>query len=225
VSFSIEKSKTLGLVGESGCGKSTLAKTILNLYKKDYGQILFEGKNLSFNKLSERQKIQIVFQDPFASLDPKMTILEILSEPYLIHTKFSKKQIIQEITQLLKELSLPTNIIYQMPHEFSGGQRQRIAIARALTLKPKFLILDEPVSALDVSVQAQILNLLVELQTKYQLTYLFIAHDLAVVKYMSDEIAVMKDGEIVETQKADSLFKHPKHPYTKKLLSSMLFLN
>jgi len=224
VSFSIEHASTLGLVGESGSGKSTLAKTILNLHERDSGSVFFEGKELLFDKLEDRKKVQIVFQDPFASLDPKMTIFDILSEPFFIHTNYSKDKISQEIIKLLNELRLPANILYQMPHEFSGGQRQRIAIARSLALKPKFLILDEPVSALDVSVQAQILNLLIDLQKKYQLTYLFIAHDLAVVKYVADKIAVMKDGEIVEIKKSDKLFEKPEHPYTKKLLSSMLFL-
>jgi len=222
ISFSIESGKTLGLVGESGSGKSTLAKTILDLYHKDFGETFFEGKKLSFQDRENREKIQIIFQDPYASLNPKMTILEVLSEPFLIHRNFNREEIFQEIVQLLTFVSLPKSALDKYPHEFSGGQRQRIAIARALCLHPKFLILDEPVSALDVSVQAQILNLLVDLQMKFHLTYLFIAHDLAVVKYMSDEIAVMKDGMFVEMNKTSLLFQDPKHPYTKTLLTSML---
>ncbi|APJ05010.1 ABC transporter ATP-binding protein [Silvanigrella aquatica] len=226
VTFSVKKGKTLGLVGESGCGKSTLGRTILRLIEPTSGNIFFDGKditNISQKQLRPlRKEIQIVFQDPFASLNPRMSIREILSEPFEIHNLFPDKQErIHKVLSLLKEVGLSPEAIDRYPHEFSGGQRQRIGIARALSLNPKIIICDEPVSALDVSIQSQILNLMMDLRDKYHLSYIFIAHDLSVIEHISDEVAVMYLGKIVEYTSSENLYKHPIHPYTKALISSI----
>jgi len=222
ISFSIFSSQTLGLIGESGCGKSTLAKIIVGLEKQDRGEIFFEGNPLNFQNISIRKKIQIVLQNPYASLNPLMTVCDILSEPFLIHKICAKNQIFAKLIKLLDYVGFSISYLKKYPHELSGGQRQRIAIARAISLQPKLLVLDEAVSALDVSVQAQILNLLVTLQNEFDLSYLFITHDLGVVKYMSDKIAVMQKGKIVEFKSKNELFQNPEHPYTKILMSSKL---
>ena len=225
ISLKLEAGKTLGIVGESGCGKSTLAKTIACLYEADEGQILFQNTDMA--SLSQKQlkpfrpKVQYVFQDPYESLNPRHTIGESLEEPFIIHTELGKQQRHQKVESLLKRVGLPTNSTSKYPHEFSGGQRQRIGIARAIALEPELLICDEPVSALDVSVQSQILNLLIELQRDLNIAILFIAHDLAVVKHISDDIAVMYLGEIIEQAPADELFAQAKHPYTQFLLDAI----
>lgn len=226
VTFSVKKGKTLGLVGESGCGKSTLGRTILRLIEPTSGNIIFDGKDITKITQTElrplRKEIQIVFQDPFASLNPRMSIKEILSEPYEIHGLYKdKNERFVKITNLLKEVGLSPESINRYPHEFSGGQRQRIGIARALSLNPKIIICDEPVSALDVSIQSQILNLMMDLRDKYNLSYIFIAHDLSVIEHISDEVAVMYLGKIVEYTSSDNLYKTPIHPYTKALISSI----
>lgn len=226
VSFSLQQGQTLGFVGESGCGKSTLGRTILKLNEPTSGQILFAGEDithLSQRKLRPiRKQMQMIFQDPFASLNPRMSVEEILSEPFDIHklhqNKTERKDVIEA---LVHEVGLPDDALLRYPHEFSGGQRQRIGIARALALKPKLIICDEPVSALDVSIQGQILNLMMDLRDKYALSYLFIAHDLAVIEHISHHVAVMYLGKIVEYTKAENLYKNPKHPYTYALISSI----
>ncbi|WP_211654614.1 ABC transporter ATP-binding protein [Planococcus alpniumensis] len=225
VSFAIRKGETLGLVGESGCGKSTAGRTILRLMKPTGGEILFEGKDitrLSGAKLQKaRRDFQMVFQDPYASLNPTQMVGDIIAEPILNYEKRNKKELEQEIKTLLKRVGLPEEAYYKYAHEFSGGQRQRIGIARALALHPKLIVADEPVSALDVSVQSQVLNLLKELQIEFDLTYLFIAHDLSVVKHMSDRIGVMYLGSLVELASNKDLYKEPLHPYTQALISAI----
>jgi peptide/nickel transport system ATP-binding protein len=226
VSFRLPKGKTLGLVGESGSGKTTVGLTLMRLHEATTGEALFEGKDIL--SMSPRQfmdykrRIQIIFQNPYASLNPRMIVGQILTEPMQIHGIGSSVQDRTELAfELLQKVGLPEVSFYKYPHEFSGGQRQRIAIARCLTLKPDILICDESVSALDVSVQAQVLNLLQDLQDEFRLSYIFISHDLAVVKYISDEIMVMNNGAIVEIANSDDIYLHPQHQYTKKLLSSI----
>lgn len=225
VSLHIKKGETLGLVGESGCGKSTLGRAIIRLYEPTSGEVVFKNKN--FLKLSgrdlreERRDIQMIFQDPYASLDPRMTVGQILTEPYQIHGSFNHKESEKKVKELLEIVGLKASHINRYPHEFSGGQKQRICIARALALDPSLIICDEPVSALDVSIQAQILNLMKDLQKKFGLTYLFISHDLSVIEHLCDRIAVMYLGKIVEIGTRDDLFKNPKHPYTQALIQAI----
>ena len=225
VSFSIERGKTLGLVGESGSGKTTIGRTIVRLYKPTGGQILFEDQDLA--KLEGehlrqvRRRVQMVFQDPFASLNPRFTIGSLIAEPMHIYGVASKDEIRERTLELLRVVGLRTEYIDRYPHEFSGGQRQRIAVARALSINPEFVIADEPVSALDVSIRAQVLNLLQRLQRQFNLTYLFVSHDLSVVRHVADRIAVMYLGRIVELADRDELYAAPKHPYTKALLSAV----
>lgn len=225
VTFSIEKGKTLGLVGESGCGKSTLSRVILRLIEPDEGEILLEGQNvlnLSGKRLRDaRSQMQMIFQNPFGSLNPRMTVGEIIRSPFDIQNVLTYRERIEKVKELLSLVGLSSKDINCYPHEFSGGQRQRIVIARAIALNPKLVICDEPVSALDVSIQSQILNLLADLQDEFGLTYLFISHNLSVVKYVSDIIAVMYLGKIVEIADADELYEFPKHPYTQALLSAI----
>lgn len=226
VSFTIYKGETFGLVGESGSGKSTTGRTILRLYEPTDGQIIFDGEditNMKGNRLRNiRQNIQMIFQDPYASLNPKIMVGHMIGEPLRNFRKSSDQAIEKEVKSLLQKVGLKATDYFKYPHEFSGGQRQRIGIARALALKPKLIIADEPVSALDVSIQAQVINLLKDLQEEFGLTYLFIAHDLAVVKYLSDRIGVMKDGQLVELAPSEKLYKNPLHPYTQSLLSAIL---
>ena len=226
VSFKLPKGKTLGLVGESGSGKTTVGLTLMRLHEASAGQALFEGKDILAMSPREfmayKRRIQIIFQNPYASLNPRMIVGQILTEPMQIHGIGKSAQERTDLAfELLHKVGLPEVSFYKYPHEFSGGQRQRIAIARCLTLKPDILICDESVSALDVSVQAQVLNLLQDLQDEYQLSYIFISHDLAVVKYISDEIMVMNQGAIVEIANSDDIYRHPREAYTKKLLSSI----
>lgn len=226
VSFGIEKGKTLGIVGESGCGKSTTGRVILRLLEATEGEVLFEGKNiLDFSKkemVKLREDMQIIFQDPFASLNPRMTVSEIIAEPLIIHKKCKNKIELEErVKELMDTVGLGARLINTYPHELDGGRRQRIGIARALALNPKFIVCDEPVSALDVSIQAQVLNLMQDLQEKLGLTFMFITHDLSVVKHFSDEIAVMYLGQLVEKAPSNKLFENPIHPYTKALLSAI----
>lgn len=226
ISFKIKKGETLGLVGESGCGKTTLGRSILRLIEPTSGEILFNGKNIVDYSTSEmraiRRKMQIIFQDPYASLNPRMTIGDILSEPMDIHGLHTEKDARKKrLLQLLSQVQLPADALNKYPHEFSGGQRQRICIARALAVEPEFIVCDEPVSALDVSVQAQVVNLLMDLQKELGLTYLFIAHDLKVVEYISNRVAVMYLGNMVEVAESSELYGDAKHPYTKALFSAI----
>lgn len=225
VSFNVEKSQSHGLVGESGCGKTTTARTIVRLVPATEGNIVFDNINvLSANREESYQlhkDISIVFQNPYASLNPRMTIGDIVGEPLKIHTKLKRREVTKEVAGLLVKVGLSADYINRYPHEFSGGQRQRIGIARALALKPKLVICDEPVSALDVSIQSQILNLLKDLQDEFGLTFLFIAHDLAVVEFFCDTISVMYKGLIVEQAESRELYRNPLHPYTHTLLSAI----
>lgn len=225
VSFSIERGQTLGLVGESGSGKTTIGRTIVRLYKPTAGQIIFGDKDLAKMEGEElrqaRRRVQMVFQDPFASLNPRYTIGSLVAEPMYIYKVASSAEIRERTAELLRVVGLRPEYIDRYPHEFSGGQRQRIAVARALSINPEFVIADEPVSALDVSIRAQVLNLLQRLQQQFNLTYLFVSHDLSVVRHVADRIAVMYLGKIVEMADRDELYAAPKHPYTKALLSAV----
>jgi oligopeptide transport system ATP-binding protein len=225
VSFTINEGETLGLVGESGSGKTTIGRTLIRLYKPTAGQILFRGKDLAKLQGEDlrrvRQDAQMVFQDPYASLNPRYTIGSLIAEPMYIFKTASPQEIRDRTIELLRVVGLRPEYVDRYPHEFSGGQRQRIAIARALSINPDLVIADEPVSALDVSVRAQVLNLLERLQTQFNLTYLFISHDLSVVRHVSDRIAVMYLGKIVELADRDEIYAAPKHPYTKALLSAI----
>ena len=224
VSFTINKGETLGLVGESGCGKTTVGRTILHLYKPTAGEVIFDGKPIkSKQDIQEfRKKATMVFQDPYSSLNPRMTVSDIVGEPLDVHKLYSSKQERQErILELMGHVGLNSEHASRYAHEFSGGQRQRIGIARALAVNPEFIVCDEPVSALDVSIQAQVINMFDDLQEKLGLTYLFIAHDLLVVRHISDRIAVMYLGKMVELAEADEIYNHPLHPYSQSLLSAV----
>jgi oligopeptide/dipeptide ABC transporter ATP-binding protein len=225
VSLDIYPGETIGLVGESGCGKSTAGKTIIRMSEATSGEVLFNGKNIFKAKgkslINYKKNMQIIFQDPYSSLNPRMTVEDLVGEPLDIHKLARGKARRDRIVELLKLVGLKEEHISRFPHEFSGGQRQRIGIARALALNPKFIVCDEPISALDVSIQAQVVNLLKDLQKKMGLTYLFIAHDLSMVKYISDRILVMYLGNMVELTDSDSLYNDPKHPYTQALLSAV----
>jgi len=225
ISLKVKEGETVGLVGESGCGKTTVGRSIARIYKPTEGKVIFDGKDMSHINRKElrelRRDLQIIFQDPFESLDSRQTVGDILEEPFIIHGIGTSEMRKIEVKKLLARVGLNENAINRFPHEFSGGQRQRIGIARAIALKPKMIICDEPVSALDVSIQSQILNLLLELQKEMRLSYLFIAHDLSVVKHISDRIAVMYLGKIVEYTDAETLYQMPVHPYTQALISAI----
>lgn len=231
VSFTVDEGETIGIVGESGCGKTTLGRCIVRAYEPSEGEVLYtagDGETVNFTKIDPktmkkyRKEIQMIFQDPYSSLDPRMTVYDIIKEPLLANfPKMPKAEMDQRIMDIAAKVGLNTSYLMRYPHAFSGGQRQRIGIARALTLNPSLIILDEPVSALDVSVQSQVLNLLLELQEERKLSYLFIAHDLAVVKHISDRVAVMYLGKIVEMSDAETIYQSPKHAYTKALLDAI----
>lgn len=225
VSFDIKKGETFGLVGESGCGKSTLGRSITRLYDITSGDIFFDGTNISkFNKKEMKQynkRMQIIFQDPYSSLNPNMNVEELISEPLLLHSKLTKKDRLDKIQHLLEMVGLKKADMEKFPHEFSGGQCQRIGIARAISTNPDFILCDEPISALDVSIQAQVVNMLEDLQKELGLTYLFVAHDLSMVRHISDRIGVMYLGNIVEISESNDLYNNPLHPYTKALLSAI----
>ena len=225
VSFSVRRGETLGLVGESGCGKSTLGRALNRLEEPTDGAVLFEGKDIAHASGKEllrlRRDIQMIFQDPYSSLNPRMTIGEIVREPLLVHRMGTKVEQVEKVRDLLEVVGLAGDTLGRYPHEFSGGQRQRVGLARALALEPKLVIADEPVSALDVSVQSQVLNLMVRLQRERNLTYVFISHDLSVVEYISDTIAIMYLGKIVEVGPVESIFERPVHPYTRALIEAI----
>lgn len=225
VSFTVKKGETLGLVGESGCGKSTTGNCIIRLLDPTEGEILFEGKDLSKMTGREikplRRDIQMIFQDPYSSLNPRMRVFQLIAEPFLANENLGKEELRERVCRLMEVVGLPPEYIGRFPHEFSGGQRQRIGIARALAVNPKFIVCDEPVSALDVSIQAQVVNMFEELQEKLGVAYLFIAHDLLVVHHISDRIAVMYLGKMMELADADELNENPIHPYTLSLLSAV----
>lgn len=230
VNFDIRRGEVLSIAGESGCGKSTLAKAIMKLVDIKSGEIFFAGKSIKKLKTKSElkefcKKVQMIFQNPYSSLNPKMKIKQILSEPLEINTNYSKKEIERIVEEKIGQVGLDKSALNLYPHEFSGGQRQRIAIAKALVLEPELIIADEPVSALDVSIQAQIINLIKDLKEKLNITFLFISHDLSVIRYISDRIAVMYLGEIVELGLTEEIFQYPKHPYTAALLSSVPQLN
>lgn len=225
ISFDIHRGETLGLVGESGCGKSTTGRTILQLYEPTAGQVFFEGKELNALRSEEmrqmRKEVQMIFQDPYASLNPRMTIRDIVAEPLVAFGSVSGKEIDNRVRELMGLVRLDPDFMSRYPHEFSGGQRQRIGIARALANKPSFIVCDEPISALDVSIQAQVINLFEDLQKELDLTYLFIAHDLSMVRHISDRVAVMYLGILVELADRNEIYRNPLHPYTKALLSAI----
>ena len=225
VTFSIGKGKTMGVVGESGCGKSTLGRTLIHLYESTDGQIFFNGEDITHvhkHKLHQlREQMQIIFQDPFASLNPRMTVEETIREPLELSGKFKKGELSDETDRIMEMVGIDERLRYAYPHELDGGRRQRVGIGRALALDPAFVVCDEPVSALDVSIQAQVLNLLQDLQEKSGVTYMFVTHDLSVVKHISDNICVMYLGQLVETTTSKELFDRPLHPYTKALLSAI----
>lgn len=225
VSFGIPKGSTLGVVGESGCGKSTLGRTIIHLLESTDGQIFFEGKDVTHVKGKElkkfRENAQIIFQDPYSSLNPRFTVKETILEPLILSKRFSRSDLEAEANRLMDLVGIDRRLVLSYPHELDGGRRQRVGIARALALNPKFVVCDEPVSALDVSIQAQILNLIQDMQDKYELTFMFITHNLSVVRHVSDDICVMYMGNLVEKSPAKELFFHPLHPYTKALLSAI----
>ncbi|MBC8281632.1 MAG: dipeptide ABC transporter ATP-binding protein [Chloroflexi bacterium] len=226
VDFTVKRGETLGLVGESGCGKTTTGRCILQLYKPTGGQVIFEGQDLTTLGSKEmramRREMQVIFQDPYSSLNPRMTAGNIIGEPLIVHGLVNSKQEYREkVADLLQNVGLNPYMADRFPHEFSGGQRQRIGVARALSVSPKFIVADEPVSALDVSIQAQIINLLEDLQEQFNLTYLFIAHDLSVVRHISDRVGVMYLGHMVELAERNEIYRNPIHPYTKALLSAV----
>ena len=225
ISFDVYKGETYSIVGESGCGKSTTAKMLLNIEEPTAGKIFFKGKDISTFNDDEwkeyRKKVQIIFQDPYSSLNPRWTVGKIIAEPLMLNTDMTKKEIVAKVYEIMKKVGLEKDWYDRYPHQFSGGQRQRIGIARALVLNPEVIVCDEPVSALDVSIQAQVLNLLLDLQEEFDLTYVFISHDLGVVEHISDRIMVMYFGDIVELSTVDELFENPKADYTKKLLSAI----